>query len=259
MGKRSTVFIAVLAIGLIGLLLPDQSTTSEPSGSISSSAGGPVSSKPNTSISEAVEASTAPTAVVKEPSESQSAEAAVPASERNLLEGLIPQLVVAIEVSDGYDRDLFKHWIDADGDGCNTRKEVLIAEAIVQPVISGDCDLTGGQWYSLYDGVVSNNSSDFDIDHFVPLNEAWQSGAHAWSNERRQDFANDLGFAKSLIAVTASSNRSKSDQDPPNWLPSNADFLCEYLTSWVEVKIRWGLTVDSAELATIKEFGKTCK
>ena len=168
-------------------------------------------------------------------------------------------MVLAAEQGAGYDRDLFRHWIDADGDGCNTRREVLIAEAKVKPSVTGDCDLIGGEWYSVYDQVTANDPSDFDIDHFIPLKEAWDSGAYAWSSEKRKEFANDLGFGGSLIAVTASSNRSKSDRDPADWLPTNTGYRCRYITNWVKVKIRWGLTVDNAELATIKEFGKTCK
>ena len=182
-----------------------------------------------------------------------------PATELTDLQVLIADLVVAAEQGAGYDRDLFKHWIDADGDGCNTRREVLIAEAKVKPTVSGDCDLYGGEWYSVYDQVTTTDPSSFDVDHFIPLKEAWDSGAYAWSSEKRKEFANDLGFGGSLIAVTASSNRSKSDRDPYDWLPVNTGYRCSYVTNWVKVKIRWGLTVDSSELAMIKEFGKTCK
>jgi hypothetical protein len=182
-----------------------------------------------------------------------------PATELTDLQVLIPELVVAAEQGAGYDRDLFKHWIDADGDGCNTRREVLIAEAKIKPTVSGDCDLYGGEWYSVYDQVTTTDPSSFDVDHLIPLKEAWDSGAYAWSSEKRKEFANDLGFGGSLIAVTASSNRSKSDRDPYDWLPVNTGYRCSYVTNWVKVKIRWGLTVDSSELAMIKEFGKTCK
>ena len=181
-----------------------------------------------------------------------------PITDATTLQQLISHLVVAGEQGDGYDRDLFRHWIDADGDGCNTRREVLIAEAKVKPTVTGDCDLVGGEWYSVYDQVTTTDPSSFDIDHFIPLKEAWDSGAYAWSSDRRKDFANDLGFGKSLIAVTASSNRSKSDRDPSDWMPANTKYHCSYITSWVEVKIRWGLTVDKVELGTLTEYGKNC-
>ncbi|MCO1575144.1 HNH endonuclease family protein [Crossiella sp. SN42] len=52
-----------------------------------------------------------------------------------------------------------------------------------------------------------------DIDHMVPLAVGWRSGTWAWDNARRRAFANDLASPQ-LIAVSASSNRSKGNQDP---------------------------------------------
>lgn len=110
----------------------------------------------------------------------------------------------------GYDRAKFNLWVDADHDGCDTRAEVLIQEATVTPRVGADCALAGGKWRSPYDGVTTTDSSTFDIDHLVPLAEAWQSGAWKWSAATRQAYANDLGYRPDLIAVTAHENRSKS-------------------------------------------------
>ena len=127
----------------------------------------------------------------------------------------------------GYDRDLFHHWIDADGDGCDTRDEVLIAESVTTVQVSQPgCTLSGGQWVSLYDGVQTTDPSTFDIDHMVPLAEAWDSGAWNWDAQQREAFANDLTHAEALIAVSASSNRSKGDQDPAEWQPPSASADC---------------------------------
>lgn len=95
--------------------------------------------------------------------------------------------------------------------------------------------------------IQSRNPSTFDIDHLVPLAEAWGSGANAWSAEQRTAFANDLGFRPSLIAVSASSNRSKGDRDPAEWMPPAANEHCRYLRTWVAVKTRWRLAIDVAE------------
>ena len=62
-------------------------------------------------------------------------------------------LPVASEVRSGYDRDLFPHWVDADGDGCDTRREVLISEADDPVTVGSGCSLSGGRWYSYYDAV----------------------------------------------------------------------------------------------------------
>ena len=62
---------------------------------------------------------------------------------------------------------------------------------------------------------------------------------------RRRDFSNDLGYEHSLLAVSASSNRSKSDRDPAEWMPA-ADG-CWYVAAWIAVKHRWSLAVDPIE------------
>jgi uncharacterized membrane protein YhaH (DUF805 family) len=174
------------------------------------------------------------------------------------LEALVSRLRVEPEVQSGYDRDLFRHWIDADGDGCDTRREVLIAESTTPVSIGSGCSLSGGTWYSAFDGVTTTDASSFDIDHFVPLKEAWDSGAHAWDSGTRQRFANDLEYAGSLIAVSASSNRSKGASDPSEWLPPNRSYWCVYLVTWVEVKLRWNLSADPGEIAAIRSAGSDC-
>ena len=156
----------------------------------------------------------------------------------------------------GYSRDLFKLWIDADGDGCDTRDEVLISEADTKPTIGSGCSLTGGRWYSYYEGGYQTSSSALDIDHMVPLAEAWDSGARTWTAQRRQDYANDLTDSRTLVGVTASYNRSKGDQDVAEWLPPINH--CRYIKDWVAVKIRWSLTADSAEVAALKNVAAGC-
>jgi len=147
----------------------------------------------------------------------------------------------------GYDRDLFADWYDADRDGCNTRKEVLIAESLDPVQIGSGCSISGGRWFSIYDNVETTDSSKFDIDHMVPLSEAWDSGAWNWNADQRKHFANDLDQPFFLIAVTASSNRSKSDRDPAQWMPPNAGYHCTYVRIWIEIKRAWDLSVDQAE------------
>jgi hypothetical protein len=73
--------------------------------------------------------------------------------------------------------------------------------------------------YSLYDDATFTQAGALDIDHLVPLAEFRDSGASAWTTQERTAYANDLDDARSLIAVSATSNRSKSDQDPATWQP----------------------------------------
>ncbi|MFJ4226020.1 HNH endonuclease family protein, partial [Paenarthrobacter nicotinovorans] len=164
---------------------------------------------------------------------------------------LFSSLSVTPETNAGYNRDYFRHWIDADTDGCNTRSEVLQQESQVVVTFSSGCTVATGQWASWYDGATWTNASDVDIDHMVPLAEAWGSGASTWTSEQRRDYANDLGFEASLEAVTDNVNQAKSDRDPAEWMPPLSGVACRYVTDWVLVKYRWQLTIDAAESAAI--------
>ncbi|MCF3960451.1 HNH endonuclease family protein [Streptomyces fuscigenes] len=170
----------------------------------------------------------------------------------------IHALTVAPEARAGYERAKFKHWIDADKDGCNTRAEVLIEEAVTAPSVGPGCKITGGAWRSYYDDTTVTAASGLDIDHMVPLAEAWDSGASDWTPARREAYANDLTSPRSLVAVTAKSNRSKSDQDPAEWMPPAADAQCHYLSDWVSTKLRWRLAADPTELAALEQDAADC-
>ncbi|GHH27210.1 HNH endonuclease family protein [Streptomyces lanatus] len=167
---------------------------------------------------------------------------------------------MATESRDGYDRNKFRHWNTGDNpvDGCNTRAEVLIHVAVTPPAVRPAHRLTGGSWYSYYDATVVMSASGLDIDHMIPLAEAWDSGASAWTPRRREAYANDQGAETSLVAVTARSNRSKADQDPAEWLPPAADVHCRYLAEWVGTKLRWALAVDNVELAALENASASC-
>ncbi|MFI7007235.1 HNH endonuclease family protein [Streptomyces sp. NPDC050145] len=157
--------------------------------------------------------------------------------------------------SDGYSRDKFPHWITQSGT-CNTREVVLKRDG-TNVVTDSNCAATSGRWYSEYDGATWTAASDLDIDHVVPLSEAWKSGASSWTTAQRQGFANDLTRPQ-LIAVTDNVNQSKGDQDPAEWMPSRTAYTCTYLRMWVQVKHYYNLTVDSAEKSAIQSGLSGC-
>lgn len=158
-----------------------------------------------------------------------------------------------------YQRSLFPTWVDADRDGCNTRAEVLQAQTTV-PVTyttATGCTVATGKWNSWYDAQTWTLASDVDIDHLVPLKEAWISGAWAWTTQQRQDYANDLSIPYALQAVTDNVNQSKSDSDPAAWMPPSAGAACQYAQDWVLVKYKWKLAVDAAERAKLNSLFST--
>ncbi len=169
-------------------------------------------------------------------------------------------LPLAAEVRDGYQRTSFKHWNAGQNrtDGCNTRAEVLLAEAVERPQVLPGCKLSGGRWWSYYDARWLTAASALDVDHMVPLAEAWDSGASQWTAERREAYANDLAVTPSLVAVSAASNRSKADQDPAEWLPPAVEVTCRYTAEWIATKLRWGLTADAAELEALTQHAEAC-
>jgi hypothetical protein len=171
----------------------------------------------------------------------------------------LQQLEVAPAGSmDGYSRDRFEHWAAQPeaGKNCNTREAVLLRDG--SGVRSNNrCEATSGSWTSAYTGEQVTDDSDIDIDHMVPLANAWRSGADEWTDAEREKFANDM-TGPQLVAVDSSSNRSKGDQDPSTWKPAAEDRWCEYATDWVEVKSTHGLTVTGAEKKAVGDMLSTC-
>lgn len=167
-----------------------------------------------------------------------------------------------------YDRDAFgTPWADTDGNGCNQRDDVLLRDAVpgsAEVARRGGCDhdVLAGTWDDPYSGRTLtfddlkdlSQAQAIQIDHVVPLAEAWRSGAAGWSAERRRRYANDL---PGLLAVDGPTNAAKSDGDPAAWRP-RAAYQCAYARRWVAVKGEWGLAVDDSEVAALEEMLARC-
>jgi len=167
-----------------------------------------------------------------------------------------------------YDRDAFgTSWSDTDHNGCNQRDDVLLRDAVAGTTQVGrqgacDHDVLSGTWVDPYTGkrIVLDDLKDLSqaqavqIDHIVPLAEAWISGADAWSASRRLRFANDLD---ELLAVDGPTNASKSDDDPAAWRP-RAAYQCTYAERWIDTKARWHLAVDTSERRALGDMLHGC-
>jgi hypothetical protein len=154
-----------------------------------------------------------------------------------------------------YQRALFPTWDTISGT-CNTRETVLDRDG-TGVVVSPACAAMSGRWHSPYDGATWTAAADVDIDHVVPLKNAWISGAWQWTTAEREAYANDLADPQ-LIAVTDNVNQSKSDKSPDSWKPPLASYHCTYARMWVEVKYVWKLTVTSAEKTAVTSMLATC-
>lgn len=166
-------------------------------------------------------------------------------------------LEVAPEYSNAkYDRSKFGNWRDEDRDCLDTRAEVLMRDSLIPPSLKG-CRVDSGRWLSVFDGRTHLLASQVQIDHLVPLHEAWDSGASLWSKDQRVSYANDLDFAGALSAMTSALNGNcknlcKSDKDPTQWVPQTN--RCLYAQRWVAVKYRWDLSIDSAEKRVLSKL-----
>jgi hypothetical protein len=155
-----------------------------------------------------------------------------------------------------YQRSKFgTSWI-SQGNGCTTRDRVLIRDGLDAMADAG-CTITAVHWRSVYDGLIFTVKSRVDIDHVVPLGNAWVSGASTWTRARRVLFANDLTDSQ-LIAVSVSSNRSKGNRGPEVWKPPRAQIWCLYARWWVDVKTVWRLTVTGDEKRALRSMLDTC-
>lgn len=150
--------------------------------------------------------------------------------------------------SSEYRREAFGiAWQDIDHNGCTQRQDVLKRD-LSEKTFAGKCKVAGVLIDPYTNTVV--HSSKVDIDHVVPLKEAWDSGAKDWTESKRIQFANDIG---NLLAVSATSNRSKSDKSPDKWMPQNKQFHCEYLKRYKNIKSQWNLSYDNKELKFIND------
>nr|WP_033776935.1 HNH endonuclease family protein [Salinispora cortesiana] len=154
----------------------------------------------------------------------------------------------------GYSRDRFPHWRGT-GKNCDVRDTVLARDG--ESIKLSGCNVVGGRWESVYDGLVLTDPSEVDVDHMVPLANAWRSGADRWTDAKRGDFANDTRLPH-LFAVSRTANRSKGDQDPSQWRPANRSYWCRYAESWVTVKHHWQLSVNTDEKTALADMLTGC-
>jgi hypothetical protein len=169
-----------------------------------------------------------------------------------------------------YDRDEFAPWLDYNKDSCDTRSEVLKRDSMddVEYDLNSKskCKIMRGRWDSVYDkdriitevykiDTDGTKISDIDIDHMVPLKNAWDTGAYKWSEKERQAFANDMTKGH-LVATSKSSNTSKGANGPETYLPKKD--VCNYAADWISVKHRWGLQVYPEEKTKLKQILSDC-
>lgn len=174
---------------------------------------------------------------------------------------LLPSLPVQNQDSSGYKRtaQFGAAWsYDYDGNKCRTRDDILSRDMPGAQTSNG-CTVTSGTLEDPYTGkTIHFSKSDADavqIDHVVALNEAWGSGARAWNQQTREQFANDPA---NLMAVDGPTNTAKSNKDAAQFVPDNQGFVCTYVTRQVTLKAHYGLSVDKAEAKALHRYLDAC-
>ena len=186
----------------------------------------------------------------------------VPADAGKALKGLKGLEVSPPGSMAGYDREDFPHWSDAQELGwdvsdsaCDVREAALIRDG--EDVVVGEgCDVESGRWLDPYTKRAYTDPLDIDIDHLVPLANAYRSGASGWDEAERERYAND---PDNLLSVEDNANQEKGDKGPEAWKPPNRAIWCSYARRWIGVKSDYALTVNAQEKAALREMLATCE
>lgn len=173
----------------------------------------------------------------------------------------VTRLVVAQPMAmSGYARSQYgPRWKDVDRNGCDTRNDIL-ARDLTGERKDGRCVVVSGTLHDPYTGrtiaFTKADANAVQIDHIVPLAESWRSGAAYWTEAKRTEFAND---PLNLLAVDGPANMSKGDRAPAQWLPANKAAACRYTTRYVQVKVKYALTVTEPEKTALAHTMHECR
>lgn len=151
----------------------------------------------------------------------------------------------------------FGGWVrEAIDSSCkNTRAHVLIRDS-QEPVkmAPNQCTVERGEWKDPYTGQTFVDARDIQIDHFVPLKNAYVHGASEWSRMERCLFGNFMGAPYHLLPVFGVENQTKSDKGIEAYLPPAKAYLCQYVSQWLKIKYIWKLKLNPNEVATVQRL-----
>jgi hypothetical protein len=137
----------------------------------------------------------------------------------------------------------------------NTRAKVLVRDSEVDVTFRGTkrCVVEQGEWHDPYADSDVTTSKQIQIDHMVPLKNAYDNGAWQWDYKTRCLYANFLGYHDHLVSAGAHENMSKGDSGPEGYLPPNLSYRCQYIKNWMMIKLVWRLRMTPDEAQALHE------
>ena len=120
-------------------------------------------------------------------------------------------------------------------------------------------------YYHALSGGFFGDEAEPQVDHFVSVKEAHDSGGYAWDATRRGEFfcdtrsrPNDLEF--DLFVVLPRADNEAKGALGIDWVFANSEFHqgCQAARRWVAVKSRYGLSVDPVEAVALWDIRLAC-
>lgn len=168
---------------------------------------------------------------------------------------------VALEVHEdkklsleSYNRKNWPHW-KRNQDGCLNTRNAILKKRSLTPVTIFKCSVKQGRWHGIYLDKYFTQSSDVDIDHIVPLKAAHLRGGYAWSQEQKEQFAND---PENLLIVDDATNQAKGAKTPVKWMPPNQQYGCKYLSNFDRIMKKYDLKYLRKEKIVNEKMKKKC-
>lgn len=154
---------------------------------------------------------------------------------------------------DDYERELFDPGIGVRLNGQPSIREQVLARDSLVPVVVFNSKIVSGQWTCPYTNKQMTLPSEIEIDHIVPLAEAWISGAKNWNNSKRSSFSRDID---NLISVSSAANQQKGAKGPDKWLPAITTVRAWYIQRWAYTKVKWNLGMSQEEILAMSKYSQ---
>lgn len=152
----------------------------------------------------------------------------------------------------------FKNWIkDPSRETCFNIRGLVLKRQARKEIIThpqNSCSIMESEWYDPYTDRLFDKAQDLQVDHVVPLKNAYLAGAWSWPKSKRCHYANFIEDETHLIAVAKNANEKKGDRSPDRYLPPHYEFQCQYLSIWLKIKAIWKLKISLNEGRSIREI-----